>query len=109
MTESKTKEAGKLPLTGKIFSIVSGIGFFGVLMLLSLVGAAGSRTSYAGANENTFMVVLLVTIVASMAAIRVTMRAREGGAELKTPWLIWSISVISTLLLLAKLTGLLKI
>lgn len=109
MTEPKKDKAGRTPLVGKIFSVASGLGFFAVVMLLPLVGPAGAKTEQAAINANTFMTVLLLTIVFSMACIRVTVRAREEGAPMKTPWVSWSISVICTLILLAKVTGLLKI
>lgn len=109
MDESKTDKKTKAPLMKTIFTAISGIGFFAVVMLLPLVGQAGAKTAHAEKNANTFMFVLLITIAASMAAIRVTIRGREEGLELKTPWISWSISVLCTLLLIAKLTGLLAI
>jgi magnesium-transporting ATPase (P-type) len=109
MKESKTDQVSKAPLVGKIFSILSGLGFFVVVMLLPLVGQAGSKTEHALLNANTFMTALLLTIVFSMACIRVTVRVREEGTPAKTPWITWSISVMCTLLLLAKITGMLKI
>ena len=107
MTESEKKS--KAPLMRTIFSAASGVGFFVVVMLLPLVGPAGSRAEHAARNANTFMFVLLLTIAVSVAAIRVTIRGREEGLELKTPWVSWAISVLCALLLIAKLTGLLQV
>lgn len=109
MAEPKEDKVEKAPLAGKIFSVASGLGFFAVILLIPLVGAAGARTEQSGLNSNTFMAVLLLTIVLSMASIRVTVRAREEGSKMKTPWITWAISVICTLLLLAKLLGVLKV
>ncbi|MFC1467576.1 hypothetical protein ACFLQY_02640 [Verrucomicrobiota bacterium] len=106
MTEPKTDKAH---LLGTIFSVASGLGFFTVIMLLPLVGAAGSKVEYATLNLIVFMLVLLLTILFSAGSIRVTMRARKEGEQMKTPWLIGLVGVICTLLLLAKLAGLLKI
>jgi hypothetical protein len=109
MKESKTKKESKAPLIKTIFTAASGVGFFAVVMLLTLAGPAGSRTEYAAQNSNTFMFALLITIVVSMAAIRVTIRGREEGLEMKTPLVSWLISVTCTLLLIAKLIGKLSI
>ena len=51
------------------FSILAGLAFFLLCMLLPLVGPAGSQVEHASKNETIFLSWLSVTLVLSLASV----------------------------------------
>ena len=55
--------------TGAVLSVLAGLAFFLLCMILPLVGPAGSRVSHAAQNQGIFLSWLLVTSVISLGAV----------------------------------------
>lgn len=96
------------PGVGSLFTILSGLAFLFLCMILPLVGKAGAVTVHARANFVAFLVALLACIaLAALATVSKLQRRRIDGSPLP----VFSIVLLglSTLLLLALVTGLLRI
>tara|TARA_A200000113_G_scaffold188303_1_gene176011 strand:+ start:1216 stop:1539 length:324 start_codon:yes stop_codon:yes gene_type:complete len=55
--------------TGAVLSVLAGLAFFLLCMILPLVGPAGSRVSHAADNKYIFMGWLFITSFISIAAV----------------------------------------
>ena len=55
--------------TGAVLSVLAGLAFFLLCMILPLVGPAGSRVSHAADNKYIFMGWLFITSLISIAAV----------------------------------------
>jgi hypothetical protein len=96
------------PLVGTLLTILSGLSFLFVSMLLPLVGRAGAATAYAGKNFTAFLGVLLLSLVLAVLAI-VSKLERRKLDQSPLPYLSFGLCGICVLLLVALLTGLLSI
>lgn len=110
--KSKSAEAATpflvRPEVGTALTIASGLSFLLTAMFLPLVGKAGARVYHYPANYTAFLVVLLVTLALSVLAIRSKLQRRKIDAS-PLPKFSIAIFSVSLLLLLALLSGLLKI
>lgn len=71
------------PLTGNILAVASGLSFYFLCMILSLVGPAGSKVANAGKNKAAFLAVLTVTfLLAAGAAYSKIQRRKVEGVPL---------------------------
>lgn len=63
-------------------AIAAGLSFYVLCMILPLVGPSGSRVAHAARNRATFLSVLLLTLVLSVASTVFSLRRRkaQGGA-----------------------------
>ena len=97
-----------LPWVGSLFTILSGLSFLVLCMILPLVGKAAYVVSYYNKNFITFLVVLLVSLLLAVLAIASKMARRKID---NSPLPVFSILMagLCTLLLLALMTGLLHI
>jgi len=96
------------PEFGSALTILSGLSFLLLSMLLPLVGKAGVKTAHYTINFSTFLIILLVTSGLSGLAIKAKLERRklDGSPLPKFSILIFGLCVI---LLVALLLGLLKI
>ena len=79
---------------GKVCSILAGLFFFYLCMLLPLVGPAGSRQAHAAQNQTLFMSILGVTFLLSVSAGLLQWRSRQVDQEGGIPgMLIFSIVI----------------
>ena len=79
---------------GKVCSILAGLFFFYLCMLLPLVGPAGSRQAHAAQNQTLFMSILGVTFLLSVSAGLLQRRSRQVDQEGVIPgMLIFSIVI----------------
>lgn len=96
------------PIAGTTLTILAGISFQVTCILLPLVGPSGAVTPHAQKNFITFLAVLMVTLLLSLAATTSKLARREID-ESPFPILSTTLSALSVLLLLALFMGLLKI
>lgn len=96
------------PEVGTILTILSGLFFLLLGMLLPLVGKAGVQTPHYGKNFAMFLTILLITLVLSGLSIKSKLD-RRAIDQSPRPWLSIMIGTLSLLLLVALFTGLLKI
>ncbi|HMO05168.1 MAG TPA: hypothetical protein PKC67_13855 [Kiritimatiellia bacterium] len=93
---------------GSILTILSGLSFLVTCMILPLVGKAGAKVYHYPKNYTAFLVAVLVTIGLSGMATKLKLeRSRLDGSP--RPKFSMAILGVSLALLLALLTGLLKI
>ncbi len=96
------------PMVGQVLTILSGISFLFLTMLLPLVGPCGSRVEYWKQNLAAFSGVLALTLVLSGTAIVSKLERRKiDGSPL--PRFSIVICGASVLILVALAAGLLKI
>lgn len=96
------------PEVGTGLTIASGLSFLLLCMVLPLVGKAGVETVHYTKNLIAFLLVLLVTgALSGLAVYSKLQRRHEDGSPL--PKFSMAILSLSGLLLVALLTGLLKI
>jgi len=96
------------PITGTVFTVLSGLSFLFLLMTLPLVGQAATPVPYRMANFFTFLAVLLFSLALAVLAIISKMaRRKEDGSPM--PIASFGLLGICVLLLLALFTGLLKV
>jgi hypothetical protein len=108
--EAKTKTAElsffELPVVGSSLTVLAGLAFMLVCMVLPLVGRAGMAAPHAAKNYWAFLTVLLVCMGLSVGAVySKLMRRRLDGS----PWPVFSpvLLALCVLLLGALLAGLL--
>ncbi len=83
-------------------SIVAGFSFYILCMILPMVGPAGSRVPHAMINKVTFVLILMLTLGLSVAAVYLSAkrRKRDGGRLARFPiGLIVTCVVFLTILL----------
>lgn len=96
------------PVVGSVLTVLSGLSFLFVCMILPLVGKAGSATVHAGLNTMAFAASLILTLV--MAALATWSKlARRHLDQSPLPYFSIILVALSALLLLALATGLLRI
>lgn len=74
MAKQRKAQEPSLPVyvrswAGTLLTVLSGLSFLLVCMLLPLVGQAGAHTSFADQNRTTFTAYLILSILLSSAAI----------------------------------------
>jgi hypothetical protein len=96
------------PAVGSFLTVLSGLSFLWLCMLLPLVGKAGSVTPFARQNYFVFLGFLLLTLTLCGTAIasKMARRRRDGSPP---PVLTLGLAAICALLLLAQLAGLLAL
>lgn len=96
------------PLFGNALSVLAGLLFMFVCMLLPLVGPAGVVMEFSDKNFTVFLTVLMLAALVSGAASAVNLlrRKREGGT---LPYFPIGLFCISILTMLALGLGLLKV
>lgn len=96
------------PQAGSTLTILSGLSFLVLCMLLPLVGKAGVETVHYGRNMAAFIAVLVLTALLSFLAVysKVQRRKHDGSPR---PFLSVAILGLCLLLLAALAAGLLKI
>lgn len=95
-------------MTGSVLTVASGLSFFFNLMLLPLVGPAGSRQPDAGLNQLAFLGALSLTfLLAALATWLKLMRRKED----QSPFPVWSsvLCVVCFVLFVLQRAGLLHI
>ena len=98
----------QLPLVGTLLTVLSGLSFLVVCMILPLVGRAGASVSFARQNFFTFLGIVLLSLgLAALAIISKLERRKIDGSPL--PYLSIILGAICIVLLVALLTGLLSI
>lgn len=96
------------PVVGTALTILSGLSFLFVCMILPLVGRSGSAAPHADKNYRAFLGVLLLSLALGiLAAISKIERRKIDGSPL--PYLSLGLSGVCLVLLMALLTGLLSI
>jgi ABC-type microcin C transport system permease subunit YejE len=96
------------PVFGSALTVLSGLSFLLVCMLLPLVGPAGAATVHADKNKWTFLAFLLVALVLSVLAIISKLERRKFDHS-PLPHFSLLLCGLCLLLLIASLTGLLSI
>jgi predicted transporter len=96
------------PVTGSTLTVLSGLSFLLVCMLLPMVGLAGAATPHAAHNHQVFSTILLMTLALSGFAIasKVARRRRDQSPP---PWFSMALGVVLALLWIALHAGLLRI
>lgn len=96
------------PVAGSALTVAAGISFFFNLMLLPLVGRAGSSSPNADKNQMAFLAVLGATFTLAALATWVKMLRRSGD---KSPIPYWSLAlcILCGVLCVLLLTGLLAV
>ena len=84
------------PIFGTTMAVASGLSFFFLCMILTLVGPAGSKVVHAAQNKAAFLGVLLITfLLAAVAAYSKLLRRKvEGG-----PLPYWSLGLCAVCVL----------
>ena len=96
------------PVVGSVLTVLSGLSFLFVCMILPLVGKSGSTTVHAGLNTLAFAATLVVTLIlAALATWSKLVRRHLDQSPL--PYFSIILMGLSILLLLALATGLLRI
>ncbi len=93
---------------GTALTALSGIAFLFVCMILPLVGKAGVATVHARQNHIAFLVTLLLALGLGIAATYSKLQRRKLDQS-PLPHFTLLLTVLNSLLLLALVTGLLKI
>ena len=71
------------PLFGNILAVASGLAFFFLCMILSLVGPAGSKVNHALKNKLAFLAVLILTfLLAGLASYSKILQRKVNGGPL---------------------------
>lgn len=96
------------PLVGSTFTILSGVSFLFVAMILPLVGKAGTVVPNADKNYKGFLAALLVSLAMGVLATISKLERRKIDAS-PLPLFSLILTALSVLLLVALLLGLLKI
>ena len=96
------------PAVGSTFTILSGVTFLFVCMLLPLVGKAGTVVPNAEKNYKAFLAAVLLSMAMGVLATISKLERRKIDAS-PLPLFSLLLSGLSTLLLVALLLGLLKI
>jgi|GEM_PF-641034 len=98
-------------LVGSILSWVAVGLFYLTCMFLPLVGQAGKFTSHSGKNFTTFLIVVLLGLLVSLAAlVSRLMRGRDRDASLFSqkgsfPWIQAGLTALNLLVLILLFTG----
>ena len=111
MASNRTETALPLyaiPVVGTWLTVLSGLSFLVVCMLLPMVGAAGSATTFATQNRNSFAFYVFVSLVLSLAAIASKM-ARRAIDRSPLPISSFALCGLTSFILVALFTGLLGI
>ncbi|MFH0909009.1 MAG: hypothetical protein V1929_09625 [bacterium] len=96
------------PVVGSTFTILSGLSFLFLMMILPLVGKAGTVVPNADKNHKGFLVALLVSLAMGvLATISKLERRKIDGSPL--PLFSFILTALSSLLLVAFSLGLLRI
>ena len=96
------------PAVGTVLTVLSGLAFLFVCMILPLVGKAGVATVHAHENNLAFSAVLVLTLVlAILASISKLQRRRVDQSPL--PYFSIVLASLAGLLLAAHVLGLLRI
>lgn len=96
------------PWAGTLFTVMSGLSFMLVCMVLPLVGKAGMKTTYAAQNQRAFLVIVLVSLVlAALATFSKLARRKIDSSPL--PLFSMILMALCILLLVALTFGLLHI
>jgi hypothetical protein len=88
----------------KVCSILAGLFFFYLCMLLPLVGPAGSRQAHAAENQTLFMSILGVTFLLSVSAALLQWRSRKVVQEEGIPAML-TFSIVIALIGICCLSG----
>lgn len=96
------------PEVGTFLTVLSGLAFLFVCMILPLVGKAGVATEHVGQNTAAFTVVLVLTLALAVAASW-SKWARSRLDQSPRPYFSLILAGLTVLLLLAQALGLLKI
>lgn len=110
---AKVVESGKtaviaIPWLGTSFTVLSGLSFLIICMLLPMVGQAGNAMPFARQNRLAFALFVISSLALSMLAIASKL-ARRKADNSPLPWLSIALSATCVLLLLALFGGLLAI
>jgi len=89
---------------GNILTILAGLFFYIVCMLLPLVGPAGRTTEHYGLNFVTFVAVLLVASACAMGGLIVKLRTRKEDQS-PFPYITAGLASVYLLLLVNLLAG----
>ena len=97
-----------LPAIGTTFTVLSGLSFLLVCILLPMVGPAGAATMFAAQNTQAFTIYVLISLVLSLAAIgsKTSRRAIDGSP---LPISSMALCGLDILLLIALYANLLRI
>ena len=95
-------------LVGTTFTVLSGLSFLVVCMLLPMVGAAGNAAPFAEQNRRAFAIFLLVSLALSLLAIGSKL-ARRKVDQSPRPAFSFALCALTTLLLVALFTGMLSL
>ena len=96
------------PMTGHVLAVGSGLSFYLLCIMISLVGPAGSSVAHADKNRVVFTAVLLITLLLSAATVGSRLGCRKfccGGL----PWVALGLCTICILLLVVLFAGGFKI
>jgi len=96
------------PAVGSVLTVLSGLSFLLLCMLLPLIGKAGVATAHYDKNANLFAIVLAVCTFLSIGAL-VSKRARSLHDGSPKPRLSLMLVGICVLLWTTLITGLIKI
>ncbi len=96
------------PEVGTVLTVLSGLCFLFVCMILPLVGKAGSVVVHSGKNTLAFALVLLATLVFAVLATWSKLKRRRLDHS-PVPHFSIILMALSGFLLLALVTGLLRI
>ena len=97
-----------LPAIGTTLTVLSGLSFLWVCMLLPMVGPAGAATTFAVQNARAFTMYVMISLVLSLAAIvsKTTRRAIDGSP---LPLSSMALCGLDILFLMALYTNLLSV
>lgn len=108
LKQQREDRGGMQPEIGSVLTILAGLSFLVTCMILPLVGKAGAQVYHYPKNYMAFLVAVLVSIGLSGMATKLKLeRSRLDGSP--RPKFSMAILGVSLALLLALLTGLLKI
>ncbi len=96
------------PWAGTLFTVLSGLSFLLVCMVLPLVGKAGMQTTYAAQNQRAFLVIVMLSLIlAALATYSKLARRKIDGSPL--PLFSMILMALCLILLGALSVGLLHI
>jgi hypothetical protein len=88
--------------TGTALSVAAGLSFYLLCMAISLVGPSGSRVEHADQNKETFLALLLITLVLAAASTYSGLgRYRINGRS--RPWFSIGLCVLCLFMLVVLL------
>lgn len=92
------------PQVGTTLAVASGLSFFFLCMILSMVGPNGSKVAHAAKNKAAFLGVLMATflLAATAAYSKVARRKTDGGT---LPYWSMGLCVVCILTLLVLLVN----